>query len=161
MARLLVIVANTAQPTVNRRDGGALDKIDHVTKNRLWGGRQGAALVVSTPRANVFPVRGVGIEGVSGVTMGDIGTRAPGDLRPESVNRECQSWVPRKRLGNEYITRAYQELDIESLRCNKHAANESIEQMGARDIRVSLQRARLSHQTTVVLSVNNERRKER
>jgi len=38
VAGLLVIVADTAQPTVNRRDGVAIDKIDDVTQDRFGRG---------------------------------------------------------------------------------------------------------------------------
>ena len=69
-----MIVADTAQATVNRRDAVALDQIDNVTKDRFGRGWQGAALVVITPRTEVLPVGGVSIEGVFGVAVGNVGT---------------------------------------------------------------------------------------
>jgi hypothetical protein len=71
-----MIVADTTQATVNRRDGIAIDKIDDVAKDCFGRGWQGASLVVITPPTEVLPVGGVGIERIFGVTMGDIGTRS-------------------------------------------------------------------------------------
>jgi hypothetical protein len=76
VAGLLVIVADAAQAAINRRDGVAINKIDHIAKNCLWEGGQGTAFVCITPRAEVFPVRSVGIQGILRVTVGDVGTRS-------------------------------------------------------------------------------------
>jgi hypothetical protein len=59
----------------------------------------------------VFPVGSIGVKGVFGVAMRDVGTRAPGDLQQGWVNRLFQSWIPHTLLGGEYITRAYKESD--------------------------------------------------
>jgi hypothetical protein len=67
---LFVIVADAAQTTVNRRDGVAFNQVDDATQDRLGRGRQGAPLVLIAPRIEVFPIGGVGIKGIFGVTMG-------------------------------------------------------------------------------------------
>jgi hypothetical protein len=92
VAGLLVIVADAAQTTVNCRDGVAINQIDDVTQNFFWGGGQGAPFVVIAPGTEVFPVGGVGIEGVFGVTVGNVGTRSRQKIFDRrGVNRRCQS----------------------------------------------------------------------
>lgn len=58
----------------------AVNQIDDIAENRFGGGGQGAALVVIAPTVEMFPVGGVGIKGVFGVTMGDVGTRPSQEL---------------------------------------------------------------------------------
>ena len=60
-----MIVADAAQATVNRRDGEAIHKIDHIAQNNFRRGGQGAALVRIAPCPEVFPVRCVGIERIA------------------------------------------------------------------------------------------------
>ncbi len=74
MAGLLVIVANTAQAAINRRDREAVNEVDHITKDRLRRGRQGAPLVLLEPGAEVFPVGSISVECVFRVAMGDVAT---------------------------------------------------------------------------------------
>ena len=76
MTGLLVIVANTAQTAINRRDGEAVNQVNHVTEDRLGRGRQGTPLMVITPGAEVFPVGSIGVKCVFGVAMRDVGTRS-------------------------------------------------------------------------------------
>jgi hypothetical protein len=60
----------------NGRDRVSVRKIDNVAENGFGRGRQGASLVVVTPRSEVFPVGGIGVKGVFRVTIGNVGTRS-------------------------------------------------------------------------------------
>ncbi len=69
-----MIVADTAQAAINCPDRKAVNEVDHVTEDRLRRGRQGAPLMLFAPGAEVCPVGSVGIQGVFGVTVGNVGT---------------------------------------------------------------------------------------
>jgi hypothetical protein len=74
MAGLLVIVADTAGPAVDRGNRVVVHKINDITKNRFGRGGQSAALVVIAPGLEVFPVGGIRVQRVLGMNMGDVGT---------------------------------------------------------------------------------------